>query len=124
MPRQAWAEFDRARELAPESVIPELALAQIYSRLRFDDDVFATVKRLRAKAAGLPDGRELSFDQRQAFKWNSGDTPLAGAVAIRNAGPGPLYYLARTEGVPLLEARSSRQPSTGVTPRLAGTTTR
>ena len=72
-PRQAWAEFERARELAPDSIMPDLALAQIYSRLRFDDEVFATVKRLRAKSTAAPDAKAMDMElaMLEAISWMS-----------------------------------------------------
>ncbi len=72
-PRQAWAEFDRAATLAPEAVMPELALAQIYSRLRFDDEVFAVTKKLRAKVEATPAGKALEVELAvlEAKSWMS-----------------------------------------------------
>jgi tetratricopeptide (TPR) repeat protein len=61
-PRQAWAEFDRASMLAPDSLPPELALVQIYSRLRLDDEVFALVKQLQTKVDRSPAGKNLEVE--------------------------------------------------------------
>ena len=85
-PRQAWAEFDRAAVLAPEAVMPQLALAQIYSRLRLDDEVFAATKKLRAKTDASPAGKALEVELAvlEAKSWMS-QTNTARAEAALSA---------------------------------------
>ncbi len=99
-PRQAWAEFDRAATLAPEAVMPQLALAQIYSRLRFHDEVFAATKKLRAKVDATPAGKALEMELAllEARSWMS-QTNAAQAEKVLSA------VLANyPDDVPLAEA--------------------
>ena len=85
-PRQAWAEFDRAATLAPDAVAPELALAQIYSRLRLDDKVFAATKKLRGKVDASPAGKALEVELAvlEAKSWMS-QTNAAQAEKVLSA---------------------------------------
>jgi tetratricopeptide (TPR) repeat protein len=48
-PRQAWAEFERARTLAPNDPTPSLALAQLYSQMRMDYETLKITSALREK---------------------------------------------------------------------------
>ena len=70
-PRQALQQLDRARELTPGSVAPELAMGEIFVRYGRPEPVFATVNRLRAKADATPAGRalgaELSLLEARAY---------------------------------------------------------
>ena len=85
-PRQSWAEFDRARELATNSIIPELALARIYARVLFDDEVLATVSRVRAKTAGQPMGKALESELvvLEAGSWIARTNPAAAVKALES----------------------------------------
>jgi tetratricopeptide (TPR) repeat protein len=76
-PRQAWLEFDHARTLAPEAITPQVAQTQIYSRYRYDAEVFAAVKRLRPFVTNSPAGRalELNLDLLEARSWMSQTNP-------------------------------------------------
>ncbi|MEY4918196.1 MAG: hypothetical protein RL616_2109, partial [Verrucomicrobiota bacterium] len=92
-PRQAWAEFDRARELATNSVIPELALARIYARVHFDDEVLATVSRVRAKTAGQPLVKALESELvvLESGAWMAQTNPAAAVQTLelfRQKNPG------------------------------------
>lgn len=61
-PRQAMQQFDRARTLAPEAGVPELAMAKIYSRLGFDQKTLELVKGLRRFETNSPAGRALTVE--------------------------------------------------------------
>lgn len=61
-PRQALQQFDRARILAPESGVPELAMAKIYARLGFEDKAIELVKQLRRFETNSPAGRALGVE--------------------------------------------------------------
>jgi len=71
--RQSWQEFEHARRLAPDATTPQLAQAQIYSRLRFDADVFQTVSRLRPLVTNSPAGEALEVElaMLEAKSWIS-----------------------------------------------------
>ena len=61
-PRQSWAEFSRAHELAPDAVLPMLAMAQIYTRCGLHAEVLAAVKELGSKVDGTPAGLALELE--------------------------------------------------------------
>ncbi|HSY20176.1 MAG TPA: tetratricopeptide repeat protein [Candidatus Acidoferrales bacterium] len=72
-PRQAWQEFERARRLVPGAVIPQLAEAELYSRSRFDAEVFEMVGRMRPFITNSPDGQilEVELAMLEAKSWIS-----------------------------------------------------
>ncbi|MBW8864454.1 MAG: DUF2723 domain-containing protein [Verrucomicrobia bacterium] len=76
-PRQAWLEFDGARKLAPDAIEPQLALAGIYSRYRFDAEVFEIVRHLRPLVTNSPAGEalELQLSLFEAKSWMSQTNP-------------------------------------------------
>jgi len=78
-PRQACLEFDRANKLAPESMMPDFALAQIYSRFRFDDETLASVNRLRTKMNSTNTSLqlELTLSLLEARAWYFKTNPAA-----------------------------------------------
>jgi tetratricopeptide (TPR) repeat protein len=72
-PRQAWQEYEHARILAPDAITPQLAQAQLYSRFRFDAEVFETVGRLRPRITNSPAGQALEVElaMLEAKSWIS-----------------------------------------------------
>jgi tetratricopeptide (TPR) repeat protein len=72
-PRQAWQEFECARRLAPDSITPQLAQAELYSKFRFDAEVFETVSRLRPFVTNSPAGQALEVElaMLEAHSWIS-----------------------------------------------------
>ena len=52
--RQAWQQFDRARVLAPNALLPELSLGQVYAACQQEDKVWEIVNRLRPQTGGNP----------------------------------------------------------------------
>jgi tetratricopeptide (TPR) repeat protein len=75
LPRQAVQQLERARTLAPAELRPDFALAEIYSRYRQDEKVFALVQRLRASLSLLPtnelESAALEVDLLEAKTWMS-----------------------------------------------------
>ena len=61
-PRQALQQLDRARMLAPDSGVPELSMAKIYSRIGVEDQVLELVKKLRRFETNSPAGRALGLE--------------------------------------------------------------
>ena len=72
-PRQAWQEFERARRLVPGALIPQLAEAELYSRFRFNAEVFEMVGRMRPFVTDSPDGQALEVElaMLEAKSWLS-----------------------------------------------------
>jgi tetratricopeptide (TPR) repeat protein len=62
LPVQAAEQFERAHWLAPGSLAPELALAQIYNRLHMADRSRPLINHLRQESAKLPDNRSLDLN--------------------------------------------------------------
>ncbi|HEV2695534.1 MAG TPA: tetratricopeptide repeat protein [Verrucomicrobiae bacterium] len=77
LPHQAWQEFEHARILAPDAILPQLAKAQLYSHFRFDTEVFETVGRLRPLVTDSPAGQSLEVDLAilEAKSWISQNNP-------------------------------------------------
>jgi tetratricopeptide (TPR) repeat protein len=61
-PRQALAQLDRARQLAPDSVAPELMMAKIYARHALPDQVFGLAAHLRGYVTNTPAGQALDLE--------------------------------------------------------------
>ena len=59
---QAAQEFERTRTLVPEVPAPELALAQIYTRLHFSDHARPLISHLRATMKNRPDNSAVDLD--------------------------------------------------------------
>ncbi|MDR3458771.1 MAG: DUF2723 domain-containing protein [Verrucomicrobiae bacterium] len=85
-PRQAWQEFARAGALAPDAITPQLAQAQIYSRFRFDAEVFETVGRLRPLVTNSPAGQALEVElaMLEAKSWISQTNPAHANRILEN----------------------------------------
>ena len=61
-PRQALQQLDRARVLAPEAGVPELAMAKIYSRIGFHQQAIQFIKHLRRFETNSATGEALSVE--------------------------------------------------------------
>ncbi len=61
-PRQALQQLDRARTLAPDSFVPPLAMARIYSHYGMSAEVFKLVNQLRGFETNGPSGRLLGVE--------------------------------------------------------------
>ncbi len=87
-PRQALQQLGRAVELAPLELPPKLAQAEIYSRYRQDDRVFALLKQIRASLSILPTNEvghvAMELDLLEAKSWMS-QTNLTQARRILEA---------------------------------------
>jgi tetratricopeptide (TPR) repeat protein len=87
-PRQALQQLGRAVELAPMELPPRLAQAEIYSRYRQDDQVFALLKQIRAGLSILPTNEvghvNMELDLLEAKSWMS-QTNLTDARRILEA---------------------------------------
>ena len=57
--RLALQQFDRARELAPDTLAPGFALAELYGSCRMDDQAMRTIDRLRVAIKKQPDHASL-----------------------------------------------------------------
>ena len=81
--RLALRQFDRAHTLAPDPLVPQFALAQLYVRYRMNDQAMATINHLRGQIEKLPDraklGVELSLLEADAWLAQSN---YAGAVSV------------------------------------------
>ena len=75
--RLAAQQFERARTLAPDAPASELALAEIYSRVRMDDKVFEIVKHLRTLTQTMPATNSLDVELSllEANAWLSQTNP-------------------------------------------------
>ncbi|MGA2280315.1 MAG: DUF2723 domain-containing protein [Verrucomicrobiota bacterium] len=75
--RQSLQQLERARTLAPGTLAPEFALAQIYSLLRMDDKVFETVNHLRRETQAFPgkDTVDVDLSLLEANSWLSQTNP-------------------------------------------------
>jgi tetratricopeptide (TPR) repeat protein len=62
LPVQAAVQFERAHVLAPGSLAPEMALAQIYNRLHMADRSRPLINHLRQESAKLPDNLSLDLN--------------------------------------------------------------
>ena len=75
LPRQAVQQLERAKALAPAELPPDFALAEIFSRYRQDDKVFAIVKRLRTSLSVFPTNEleqaAIEVDLLEAKTWMS-----------------------------------------------------
>jgi tetratricopeptide (TPR) repeat protein len=78
--RQSVQQLERARALAPGTLAPEFALAQLYSRWRMDDKVFEMISQLRKQTQASPAGDQVDVDLAvlEANSWLS-QTNLARA---------------------------------------------
>jgi tetratricopeptide (TPR) repeat protein len=74
---QAAEQFERTRILAPGTLAPELALAEIYTRLQFTDRARPLIDHLRDKAGNLPAGNPLELETRllEADSWLAQTNP-------------------------------------------------
>jgi tetratricopeptide (TPR) repeat protein len=81
--RQSVHQLERAKTLAPGSLAPEFALAQLYSRWRMDDKVFEIVSQLRKQTQTSPAGDTVDVDLAvlEANSWLS-QTNLAKASSV------------------------------------------
>jgi tetratricopeptide (TPR) repeat protein len=61
-PLQAAQQFERTRMLAPGAAAPEFALAELYTRLRYDDRARPLIGHLRDKAKNLPADSAMNVD--------------------------------------------------------------
>ncbi len=59
---QAAEQFERTRTLAPGTLAPELALAEIYSRLQFTDRARPLINHLRDETKNLPASSALDLE--------------------------------------------------------------
>jgi tetratricopeptide (TPR) repeat protein len=81
--RQSVQQLERAKTLAPGTLAPEFALAQLYSRWRMDDKVFEIVSQLRKQTQASPTGDTVDVDLAvlEANSWLS-QTNLAQASSV------------------------------------------
>ncbi len=68
-PRQALQQLDRARTLAPDAGLPELAMAKIYSRIGADAKTIETVKQLRRFETNGPAALGVELSVLEARAW-------------------------------------------------------
>ena len=99
-PRQAWAEINRAHELAPADTSLGLALVQLYSRCGMRAEALQGLKHLRSNVDSSPAGRalELEITLLEAGQWYA-QTNAAEGRKILNA-----FAAAQPDSVPVAEA--------------------
>jgi tetratricopeptide (TPR) repeat protein len=80
---QAAEQFERTRTLAPGTLAPELALAEIYSRLQFADCARSLINHLRDETKKLPanSALDLEISLLEANSWLS-QTNTARAIGV------------------------------------------
>jgi len=80
---QAAEQFERTRLLAPGTLAPELALAEIYTQLQFINLARPLINQLRDKTRNLPANNPLELEVRllEADSWLAQTNPaMAGGV--------------------------------------------
>jgi tetratricopeptide (TPR) repeat protein len=84
--RQAAQEFERAQMLAPDTLMPKFALAQLYSRWRMDDKVFEIVNQLRKQTQASPAGDTVDVDLSvlEANSWLSQTNPVKARSVLQS----------------------------------------
>ncbi len=126
-PRQAWAEFDRAHELAADELPPQIALVQLYSRCNMHAEVFAGIKEMRRRLdhstpAGLTLETELAV--LEARSWFAQTNVLQGRQVLSDLAASHPHdvqvaetvfkaYLAfgdATNALALVEAQLAKNP--------------
>ena len=80
---QAAEQFERTRTLAPGALAPELALAEIYTRLQFADRARPLINHLRDETKNLPASSALDLEMAllEANSWLS-QTNTANASGV------------------------------------------
>jgi tetratricopeptide (TPR) repeat protein len=83
---QAAQEFERAQMLAPDTLMPKFALAQLYSRWRMDDKVFEIVNQLRKQTQASPAGDTVDVDLAvlEANSWLSQTNPAKARSVLQS----------------------------------------
>jgi tetratricopeptide (TPR) repeat protein len=84
--RQSVQQLERAGTLAPGSLAPEFALAQLYSRWRMDDKVFEIVSQLRKQTHASPAGDTADVDLAllEADSWLSQTNPAKASSVLQS----------------------------------------
>ena len=80
---QAAEQFERTRTLAPGALAPELALAEIYTRLQFSDRARSLINHLRDQTKSLPASSPMDLEMAllEANSWLS-QTNTANASGV------------------------------------------
>ena len=83
LPRLALQQFDRAHALAPDLLVPEFALAEVYVRCGMNDQALTAINHLRSAIKTMPDSAKLDveFALLEANVWLS-QTNLVRAVSV------------------------------------------
>ena len=73
LPRQALQQFERARDLAPTILAPQLALAELYTRCGFSERAREIISRIRSEqfTAGGKNNLDVSLSLLEANSWLS-----------------------------------------------------
>jgi tetratricopeptide (TPR) repeat protein len=84
--RQSLQQLERAKTLAPGTLAPEFALAQLYSFWRMDDKVFETVNHLRKETQAFPgkDTVDVELSLLEANSWLSQTNPANAQNALES----------------------------------------
>jgi len=71
LPRQALQQLERARELAPDVLLPKMALAELYAQFGFAEKARDLLQQVRKETAQLPKKEELetSLSLIEANSW-------------------------------------------------------
>ncbi len=83
---QAAEQFERSRTLAPGTLAPELALAEIYTRLQFTDYARPLLEHLRDKTRNLPASNPLDLEVKllEADSWMAQTNPIKASSVIQS----------------------------------------
>ena len=83
---QAAEQFERTRTLAPGTLAPELALAEIYTRLQFADRARPLINHLRDETKNLPASSALDLEMAllEANSWLSHTNPANASGVLQS----------------------------------------